>query len=422
MKIASLAEAATILNGFIPRPINVHAAYNLETISKLAAYVGDPQNKMRVVHVAGTSGKTSTSHYIAALLKASGKKVGLTVSPHISEVNERVQINLIPMPEPDFCRALGEFMDLVAASGLKPTYFEILMTFAYWEFARQGVDYAVIETGLGGLLDGSNIASRADKVCVITDIGLDHMHILGNTIAEIAAQKAGIIHDQNPVFMHVQPEAVMGVIERACDEHHAALHVLAPAPSLVPALPPYQQRNLALAAAAAEFVLERDNGAALTPQAITQAATIQVPGRMEVFRVGKKTIVLDGAHNPQKLAAMAAGMHAGYPDAPVAALVGFVQSKEASLAENAQLIAGLAGRVITTEFGTTQEHGPASLAAHDVAAACRAAGVSGVLETTKVDEAVQALLDSPEQILLVTGSLYLISYVRPLILARVGKL
>lgn len=418
MKIASLAEATIILNGFIPRPIDVHAAYNLETIGKLAAYVGNPQNKVRVVHIAGTSGKTSTSYYIAALLKASGKKVGLTVSPHITEVNERVQINLVPMPEPAFCQALGEFMDLVAESGLKPTYFEILMTFAYWEFARQGVDYAVIETGLGGLLDGSNIASRADKVCVITDIGLDHMHILGNTTVEIAAQKAGIIHEQNPVFMHVQPEAVMRVIERACQEHHAALHVLAPAPSLAPALPPYQQRNLALAAAAAGFVLRRDNGAALMPEATTQAATVQIPGRMETFHVGEKIVVLDGAHNPQKLAAMVAGMRAGYPDAPIAALVGFVQSKEANLAENAQLIAGLADRIVIAEFGATQEHGPASLTAHGVAEACRAADVTDVIETTNVDEAVRALFDSPEQVLLVTGSLYLISYVRPLILKR----
>ena len=421
MKIKDLAEATNLLNGFIPRPLNARQVYNLNTIRKLAAFLGNPQDTLRVVHVAGTSGKTSTSYYAAALLRAAGKKVGLTTSPHITAVNERVQIDLVPLSEAEFCAELGLFMDEVNRSGLSPTYFELLMMFAYWEFARQQVDYAVVEVGLGGLMDGSNIVTRADKICIITDIGFDHMSVLGSTLSEIAAQKAGIIHDRNVVFMHEQPAEVMNVVRAAAAAHQADLRLasMISRPKLV-ALPQYQRRNLSLAVAAAKYALKRDGHGALTPSMISKGAATHIPGRMETFRLGDKTIILDGAHNPQKLRAMIASLKAAYPGQKIVTLAGFVRSKEVSLLENIELLKGLSRHVIVVGFGATQENGPASIHPHKVAGALRQAGVPEVTEAESHDQALRILLFSPEPVLLVSGSLYLISYLRPLFLALPG--
>ncbi|HKR81471.1 MAG TPA: Mur ligase family protein [Candidatus Saccharimonadales bacterium] len=417
MKIASFVEATEILNSFIPRPLNVRTVYSLDTIRALTKFLGNPQDAVRVVHIAGTSGKTSTAYYTAALLQAAGKKVGLTISPHITEINERVQLNLVPMAEAAFCAELGLFMDEVAKSGLKPTYFELMMAFAYWEFARQQVDYAVVEVGLGGLLDGSNIVSRADKVCVITDIGFDHMHVLGSTIAEITAQKAGIIHTGNDVFMHNQASEVMTVVAAKCSEVRAQLHVVdVDDETRVAALPLYQQRNMALAAATVQFALSRESRQ-LTDDIMRQAAHVHIPARMETFTVGNKTVVLDGAHNPQKLQAMADSLREKFPGQTVAALVGFTQSKEVSLRENLAIVRGVADRILVTSFGATQEHGQPSINPNDVAQAAQEAGVQNVVTELDYRQAVQALLRAPEPVLLVTGSLYLISYIHPLILA-----
>lgn len=424
MKITNFAEAERLLNAFVPRPLDVREVYMLDTIRALLAFLGNPQDSLRVVHVAGTSGKTSTAYYIAALLKASGRTVGLTTSPHIQSINERVQVNLVPLPEAMFCQKLGEYMDLVQQSGLKPTYFELMMAFVYWEFARQGVDYAVIEVGLGGLLDGSNVVTRADKVCVITDIGYDHTAVLGSTLPEIATQKAGIILPHNDVFMHAQTDVVMEVMRATCQAKQATLHVIAPAtPRRAKAfLPLFQQRNFELAITVVEHVLGRDGHQPLTATALDTAAHVRIPGRMETFRFGNKTIILDGAHNPQKLQAMATSLRALYPTEPIAALVGFVSSKEVGLPDNASVLAELAQHAIVTEFEPAQEHGRPSIEAHVVVEACRAAGLASVVEITDKQQALQALLKRPEPLLLVTGSLYLVSFLRSTVLEHVTNL
>ena len=184
-QIHTLAEANLALRPFYDYS---RTAYTLDVMKALMEHLGNPQNQLRVLHVAGTSGKTSTAYYCAALLKEAGKKVGLSVSPHVDTVNERLQINGQPMPEAEFCKVLSEFLDVVAESGIKPSYFELLVAMTYWEFARQKVDYAVIEVGLGGLRDGTNVIERADKVCLITDIGLDHTEILGHTLTKITGE------------------------------------------------------------------------------------------------------------------------------------------------------------------------------------------------------------------------------------------
>src|SRR5712691_3519862 len=157
----NFAEARVALHAYVSsRPSE--RTYTLERMMQLMAYLGHPQDTLKIMHVAGTSGKSATAYYAAALLMAAGKRVGLTVSPHAVEVNDRVQINLTPLPEQTFCQELSVFLGLVTKSGITPTYFELLIAFAYWEFVCQRVDYAVVEVGLGCMVDATNVITRRD--------------------------------------------------------------------------------------------------------------------------------------------------------------------------------------------------------------------------------------------------------------------
>lgn len=414
MQIRNFADAHKKLREYYHTPGS--NTYTLDRMRALMRRLGDPQNTLRVVHVAGTSGKTSTAYYIASLLAQTGATVGLTVSPHVDEINERLQINGMPMSEADFCQALSEFFDVAAPDDLKPSYFELLIAFVYWELARRRVDYAVIEVGMGGLLDGTNVIDSADKVCVITDIGLDHTKVLGKTIAEIAAQKAGIIYPGNHVFMHTQGPEVMAAVQERCRSRHATLHVASgESDERLLFLPLFQQRNMHLAEAAARYVLQRDGSPLLTNTQIEHAAQVYIPARMEIVQRDAKTIVLDGAHNAQKMEALVTSMQQKFPGQGIAALVSFVSSERERMQGALEPLAKLHPSVIATSFGGEQDNPKYSLEAKDIAAACTEAGIAEVAAEPDPAQAFAKLCERSEPILLVTGSLYLLNHIRPLL-------
>lgn len=397
---------------------NAAVAYKLDRMRALMEHLGNPQEKLKIVHVAGTSGKTSTAYYVSALLEQSGASVGLTVSPHVAELNERMQINHAPIPEAAFCRGLGEFMDIVAASSVQPTYFELLVAYAFWQFERMGVDYAVVEVGLGGLLDGTNVVSRPDKVCIITDIGLDHTNILGKTLPEIAAQKAGIMQPGNQVFAYTQAEEVMEVFRDVAARQQATLHEVTPAadlPQVEKSLPLFQQRNFYLALQAANYILERDHRSILTPAQLANAASVNIPGRMEMFKLQGKTIVLDGAHNGQKMEAFIESLRQKFPGEPFAALVAFAKARDNRWQYALDELLPNAERLIITSFQLEPDDTPKdSLDVAEVAAYItpRHGAITTEPDTVK---AFQALLDAPESLLVVTGSLYLLGLIYPML-------
>lgn len=175
------------------------AAYNpgLEKIEAFCSYLGLPQKKFRVIHVAGTNGKGSVSHMVASVLQSCGLKVGLYTSPHIRRLNERVRINGVPIDDSivaEFVSANKGYMD-----SAKPSFFEVTTALAFDTFAREQVDIAVVEAGLGGRLDATNVVDPL--ISVITNISLDHTAILGKTLPEIAFEKAGIIKEGRPVVV-----------------------------------------------------------------------------------------------------------------------------------------------------------------------------------------------------------------------------
>ncbi len=408
--LTTFTDIEAELAHFEPRRLS-RKAYTLEHMERLLDFLDNPQHRYKVVHVAGTSGKTSTAYYAAALLKQAGYKTGLTVSPYTYTVNERVQIGLEPLPEHAFGAELSVFLELVDESGIVPTYFELVMAFAFWEFARAGVDVAVIEVGLGGLLDATNTIMRADKVCIITDIGLDHTNILGHTFGEIAAQKAGIIQLHNAVFCYEQSRDVMAPIALRAQQKSADLHTFDQLP-LGPKfafLPLFQRRNFALALQAVTWFLERENHTALTAQARLAAARIRIPGRLEKHALGDKIILLDGAHNGQKMAALRQSLHETYAERPIAVLTAMLATEQRRVPDCAHELARFAHAVIATEF---KIEGHPAVDAHELAQAITNAGLTNVASEPNLAHAWRMLLSRPEEVLLVTGSLYVLGQIK----------
>ena len=391
--------------------------YKLETMQMFMKYLGNPQNKLKVVHVAGTSGKTSTSYYIAAMLHAAGFKTGLTVSPYVEEINERVQINGEPLAEEYFCEYLDEFLNLLKGFNRTPSYFELLVGFAYWVFAKMGVEYAVIEVGLGGMRDSTNVVDRQDKVCVITDIGFDHTNILGNTLAEIASQKAGIVLPGNDVYMFSQPAEVMNTVKDYCKHQKAKLHVLEQTNSytFLKNLPLFQQRNWQLAYNVVGAILEAESKKPLSTQQKIATANIQIPGRMDVLKVDGKTVILDGSHNAQKIGALVRSIKNAYPRRKVATLLSLGHNKTAILDEVLAPLSDTSSKIVVTKFSFGQDEFRLPIDPQIIVDSLDGAGYKyGSIEPDPV-RAFYKLLGGEDEIILVTGSFFLLNNIRPLV-------
>lgn len=215
----NFSEAVTYLYNSRPPFHQVGAsAYKpgLENTLRLMAHVGNPHASLRAIHVAGTNGKGSTSHLIASVLQAAGFKVGLFTSPHLVSLTERIRINGTPIPEETVAAFVTEnkaFLD-----ELQPSFFETMTALGFWYFVQEKVDIAVVEVGLGGRLDSTNVLTPI--LSVITNIGLDHTEFLGNTLAEIAGEKAGIIKAHVPVVIgesNPETDPVFEQCAQACE-------------------------------------------------------------------------------------------------------------------------------------------------------------------------------------------------------------
>ncbi len=201
-----------------------------ENTQELICRIGHPERKMKVVHVAGTNGKGSVCAFLSTMLAAGGKRCGLFTSPHLVKINERFQINNIPVSDEIFLRAYDKVMKIVKEMQddgfYHPAYFELLFAIGMVIFEEEGVEYLVLETGLGGRLDATNIVEHP-IVTVITSISLDHTEILGDTIEEIAGEKAGIIKQGVPVVYDGREKRAEKVICKKAEEQNArAVHCM----------------------------------------------------------------------------------------------------------------------------------------------------------------------------------------------------
>ena len=225
------------------------AAYKpgLDNTWALLELVGNPHEGLKTVHIAGTNGKGSTSHMIAAALQVAGYKTGLYTSPHLKDFRERIRINGAMISEDAVAEFVNQYHD--AWQSIQPSFFEITVAMCFWYFKRAGIDIAVIETGLGGRLDSTNVI--VPEVSVITNIGYDHMNLLGDTIEKIAAEKAGIIKSQRPVIIGaMREEARRVMLETATRMEAPIVDATTVSASIIPdgALKGlYQQENKATA-------------------------------------------------------------------------------------------------------------------------------------------------------------------------------
>jgi dihydrofolate synthase / folylpolyglutamate synthase len=262
----------------------------LENVRALLTALGEPQNALRFIHVAGTNGKGSVCAMVDSICRAAGIKTGLFTSPHLIRFSERIRINGIPMDDADFVLGIQRIRARMDEER-HPTFFEITTALAFDYFRSQGVDLVVLETGLGGRLDATNVVYPL--VSVLTAIDMDHQKWLGATLGEIAAEKAGIIKPGVPVVSGPQFAEVRTVLEQVAAPLSAPIsYAEIPAPGLSIGLAGSHQRlNAAIAVCAI-----RQAGIQASPEALKEGlANVDWPGRFQ--RIGER-IVLDGAHNP----------------------------------------------------------------------------------------------------------------------------
>ena len=404
--IANLDEALTALFDFTG--VRQPGRSSVETMGRAMKLLGNPHNRLRVVHITGTSGKTSTSYYVRALLEAAGLRTGMTVSPHIQSLNERVQIGGVPLDERAFCDYLEQMLVLLAPMRGRLTYFELVICLALWVFAAENVDYAVVEVGIGGTRDATNVCFRSDKLAVITPIGLDHTEKLGTTIAEIAAQKAGIIVPGGIAFMAQQSEEATSVVQTHAREIGAALHIVSPAEGEFH--PSYQRVNWAVAQAAVTYLSERD-GFDL-PENVDCYRQVTPPARYEWFTVNGHRVLLDGAHNPQKMAGLVAAIR-DEGLGPFPTLATLSTAPHDKLVQTLEVMAPIVSRLIIPEFILGQaDKTKTSVPATDVARIAADLGIPAQIQYD-LPSALDVLLADPAPDLLITGSLYLAALVRP---------
>jgi dihydrofolate synthase/folylpolyglutamate synthase len=419
MKLRNIAEAEKALEvyyGITEKAMGQDIT--VDRMQRFMVYLGNPERKLKVIHVAGTSGKTSTTCFIAELLHAGGNKVGHTVSPHIDSLTERVQLNGAPISDEHFCKYIGEFLEIIKAVPELPSWYECLIAFAIWVFVQERVDYAVLETGLGGLGDATNVAARTDKLCVITDIGYDHMHLLGDKITSIAYQKAGIIHDGNTALMYVQDAEVMQVVRYWVSQQEDADLLTFEQDRLeqiykgvfAAGLPDYQRRNWLLAFATYLYIVKRDELKVISEKEMQRTQKLQVPGRMDARLIGSKTIIMDGAHNEQKMVAFVSSFQQLYPGKKVPILFALKKGKE--IEDIAPLVATIASEIIVTTFSKVQDLPVLSMNPDRVVKALRASGIRKVVAEPDQAKAYKKLLELTNDLGVITGSFFLIAQLR----------
>ncbi len=379
----------------------------LENTRRLAALSGDPQHRLRFIHVAGTNGKGSTCALLESIYRAAGWRVGLYTSPHLVSFRERLQINRQLIPEEEVVRlvqAIRRDLEQFPPEHA-PTFFEVVTVMALRYFAAQGCNVVVWETGMGGRLDATNIVTPLASV--ITSIAFDHQQWLGDTLAKIAAEKAGIIKPGVPVFTAVDAPEALAVIRAAAELLEAPLVEVSAADTHRPpldtiALPlvgEHQRLNAALALA----VVRGLQPALPVPEAalLSGLTAVSWPGRFQVLRRPDGGVdVLDGAHNAAGARALAAAWTHHFPRQMPALILGVMRDKDRGAICAA--LAPLAANLFLVPVAS-----PRSAAPEELVAACAAAHPGARL--TVCHSLAEALeLTAAEPARLITGSLYLV--------------
>ena len=380
---------------------------------RLMKRLGNPQNSYQIIHVAGTNGKGSVCYLSAEILKAAGYKTGLFISPHLHCPTERIQINGRAISRADFmCLCKQVF----AAEEEKLNFFEILTAVAFLYFAEKKTDWVVLETGLGGEKDPTNICKPT--ACVISSIGLDHCQILGNTLGKIAHEKAGIIKRAIPVFCPPFSSEIMQEIRSVAEQKQASLHIVKQGHPFKTLKINWRKSEWILKKGTDKWTLhllgeKQVQNACVVYQlfrrlniperAIQQGfARVQVPGRFEIIHRERKTIILDGSHNPQAVKNLIQFIRKSPWKNKIAVVCGFMADKD--YPKMLRLL-----NKNTTMLCITKPGGERSATLGQMGASLPTGAQVNSFELP--EEALTAALKKYPAVL-VTGSFYLVSRVR----------
>ena len=400
-----------------------HGVFHLDRMRLLLERVGNPHLDVPTIHLAGTKGKGSTAAMITSIMTAEGYRTGLYTSPHLHRVTERIRVGLEPVsresfaemveelwPEVEYVSKRGEYGDL--------TFFEFVTAMAFLHFSKIEADFQVIEVGLGGRLDATNVVSP--EVCVITPIMLDHVAVLGDTIELIAGEKAGIIKPGVPVVASPQSAAAIDVFARVASERDARLIEVSDAAGIEPGptglggqtfkvrtcggvydlhttlLGDYQRDNAATAVTAVEML----RGPVSHRGVVDGLAAVKWPARMQLMSANGARVLADGAHNPESVAHLSEAVRQYFEFERLILVFGATRSHSAE-----GMLAELAG--LSPVVAAVKSRHPKSATVEAVAEAAHASGLEVALMSDDVGEATRWAVSQagPDDLVLATGSL-----------------
>jgi dihydrofolate synthase/folylpolyglutamate synthase len=436
----NFSSAQSYLLGLINEHASRRSPNRLERITAFVDSLGDPHLRYPTLHVAGTSGKGSTATMLAAALEASGKKVGLHTKPHLASVTERVRVDGTPISEELFAELLTEMepaIDRVGREHGRPSYYETLLALAFVAFARAEVDVAVIEAGIGGRLDGTNVLQP--RVSVITNVSLDHTEILGDTTALIARDKAGIAKLGVPLVSAVRDADARREIEAACaavgapfisvidsvtieprrgERYGQSFDIVTPVDRYELALPvlgSFQQENAATAIRTLEQLA--DDLRPTRAQIEAGFSQLMIPGRMEYFP-SHPAVVFDVAHNPDKTAHLVEALRDAFPDRRFSFVIAIAESKDHDVSAILRPFTTLPATYSFTHFAGVP--GRSSIRPQRLASIAEDLGIWGRAIADPVDAFSIARRNADaNDIVVVTGSTFVVATLREWWIANV---
>lgn len=412
---------------------NFGSNYGLERTVKLLDLIGNPHMKSKFIHVAGTNGKGSTTAILAEILKEKGFKVGMYTSPYLEEFEERIQINGENIPKDRLAQLVTKIkkaVDKVIEEGYNhPTEFEIITCLMFLYFAEEKIDYGVIEVGLGGRLDSTNVITPI--LSIITSISYDHMNLLGNTLGEIAKEKAGIIKENIPVVIYPQEEEAFKVIEDACfstksnlittdisrgrfikvldeDRIYQLVNITFDEEDFevkLPLLGQHQISNLLVALNAYKVLCNKENIKFSIEDIKSAVKKVKWIGRLEVMNK-KPLIVIDGAHNIQGISNLKNNVEKYFKYNKIYLILGILADKEVE--KMVKIIAPIAYKVYAlTPLSTRAEN------ASELKIVIDKYNNNCIAYESYYDAIIDALKEAEEDdLILVSGSLYMIGDMR----------
>ena len=438
----SYTAAISELNAMVPELYtgsgHPRRKFSLDEIGTLLGALGEPQRLFPAVLIAGTNGKGSTAATLASILTASGLRTGLYTSPHLARANERIRMDRVEIDDDAFARLYFRVHDAAQQLVLNgrlpqmPSYFEILTAQALLHFAEAKAEIAVLEVGMGGRLDATNIVDPL--ISVITDISLDHMEWLGSTISAITREKAGILRSGGTMItlpQHPEANQVLGEVATELGVRGVSATAYVPSAGAVgpysiealgaeilidsPLVGAHQHRNLALAIAAAA-ALASSHGFSISPATIAEGIRqTRWPGRLESIERNGVKWILDVAHNPAGAWALRAGLRSTLEvEAPRTLIFSCLRDKP--VAEMAQILFPLFERVILAPI-----HSARAAALDDLLAAANATGATAIAADSVANALQLAEECAQGGVVVVSGSVYLVGEARTLLLGAEGE-